>query len=284
MHSQNLGSLPKSRFITGLVLPYVMTTLDEVFMKEKFCNIHNVQFSIKKISKKLFCKKCSSEKAKDYYWKNKEKNRIKSIEFLNSIKDDESIKKCKIHGILYKQDVFVKSLKCIICVKCQRERIKSHRLKNRESLLTKERQYREDNIERFRERDRVYKSNDYKKRKYIYVERSKRFYSKNSEKIRNYRLNKSYGIDLSTYEKMLKEQNGLCYICNEPETALSHKKDKIKSLSVDHNHTTGKVRRLLCVKCNCLIGYSRESIDLLQKVIDYFKLFNAEFENDIKIK
>lgn len=59
----------------------------------------------------------------------------------------------------------------------------------------------------------------------------------------NHRLKFEYGITLEQYDIMFKAQDGLCLICKKPEQTKTR-------LAVDHCHTTGKVRGLLCKKCN----------------------------------
>ncbi len=63
---------------------------------------------------------------------------------------------------------------------------------------------------------------------------------------------------------MLVEQNNQCYICKSGPS-------KNQSLHVDHDHKTGKVRKLLCNNCNNGMGKLKDSVELLQKVIDYLK-------------
>jgi hypothetical protein len=62
---------------------------------------------------------------------------------------------------------------------------------------------------------------------------------------------------------MLEEQEGVCYICK--------KADYDRELGVDHDHTTGEVRKLLCRKCNMGIGYFDDNPDLLLKAVMYLK-------------
>ena len=71
-----------------------------------------------------------------------------------------------------------------------------------------------------------------------------------SEKARNARLLKKYGVTIWTYGDLLSKQKGLCAIClRTPKT---------KRLCVDHDHKTGQVRGLLCYVCNRkLIGRYR---------------------------
>lgn len=71
----------------------------------------------------------------------------------------------------------------------------------------------------------------------------------NAEKVRASRLRRQYGLTLAEYNRMLDKQHGFCAICP----------DKLTSPCVDHDHKTGKVRGLLCHKCNVAIGLLRES-------------------------
>lgn len=64
------------------------------------------------------------------------------------------------------------------------------------------------------------------------------------EKAKDSHLRRKYGIDLKKYKEMLKLQNYSCAIC------LKHQSNFKKSLCVDHNHKSGRVRALLCFFCN----------------------------------
>lgn len=80
----------------------------------------------------------------------------------------------------------------------------------------------------------------------------------------------NYGITLDDYNRMLKTQNNRCAICNDTETG---RKD-IKYFNVDHCHTTGKVRGLLCHGCNSGIGNMKDDVELLEKAIAYLREMN----------
>jgi len=81
---------------------------------------------------------------------------------------------------------------------------------------------------------------------------------------RKKRLKRNYGITEGNYQEMLKEQNNSCKICG---TAL----EKGKVLSIDHCHTTGKIRGLLCHHCNTGLGLFKDNIETLQLAIEYLK-------------
>lgn len=83
----------------------------------------------------------------------------------------------------------------------------------------------------------------------------------NPDRDRNNMLKRKYNMTISDYNKMYDEQNGECNICNKPSN----------NLHVDHCHTTGKVRGLLCVNCNQLLGKAFDNPDILNQAIDYLK-------------
>lgn len=74
----------------------------------------------------------------------------------------------------------------------------------------------------------------------------------NPEKVKGYMrkwlLKKGYGLTLEQYERLLEDQNGVCAICLQPEHRVYN--GTLASLAVDHCHETGRVRGLLCIRCN----------------------------------
>jgi len=81
-----------------------------------------------------------------------------------------------------------------------------------------------------------------------------------------YDLQKRYGIGLEEFTDLLAKQGGGCAICGA--TKGSKKSDR---LFVDHDHKTGKVRGLLCHRCNCMLGYSRDKVSNLRRGIQYLE-------------
>jgi hypothetical protein len=80
---------------------------------------------------------------------------------------------------------------------------------------------------------------------------------------------RKYGITAEDYDCMLAEQGNVCAICGTDETAFAHHTGEKKRLSVDHNHATGRVRGLLCFRCNSTIGRLNEEPALLDKMQAY---------------
>lgn len=62
------------------------------------------------------------------------------------------------------------------------------------------------------------------------------------------------------YETMLAAQEGKCSICDEPE-----------GLFIDHCHKSGRVRALLCIRCNHGLGQFKDRPEILRKAADYLE-------------
>ena len=82
--------------------------------------------------------------------------------------------------------------------------------------------------------------------------------------MRNKHLQRLFGITIEEYELILKNQNDVCAICGGVNK-------NNRTLAVDHNHITGKVRGLLCNRCNPAVGFLLEDILLAEKIISYIK-------------
>jgi biotin operon repressor len=87
------------------------------------------------------------------------------------------------------------------------------------------------------------------------------------EHSRGKRLLTKFGITEDEYAAMERTQKEVCAICGQPETRL--KFGKPTKLAVDHNHKTGKVRELLCFRCNVVIGRIEENPDLCDRIKNY---------------
>jgi hypothetical protein len=92
--------------------------------------------------------------------------------------------------------------------------------------------------------------------------------SANLERLRNKGrdVERTYGISLKDYENLYIRQNGMCAICHHPEPVKSR-----LFLSVDHDHKTGRVRGLLCSKCNMALGLFEDKTDRLRSAAIYLK-------------
>ena len=99
-----------------------------------------------------------------------------------------------------------------------------------------------------------------------HVGKTKEWRKRNPTGVRNSMLKSCYGITLLDYERMLKSQNGKCAICTKPFS-----KERLRNLVIDHNHTTGKIRGLLCQACNKGLGFFGDNVILLLRAIRYMR-------------
>ena len=125
---------------------------------------------------------------------------------------------------------------------------------NPEPARERTRRWQEENPDRYRQKAQQYREDG---RKQIADRRSY--------------LKRKYGITLEEYDRKLAEQGGVCGICGrEPRPDIS--------LHVDHSHTTGALRGLLCFPCNVAIGLIREEHDRLEAIRRYLDAHDPEVE------
>lgn len=129
---------------------------------------------------------------------------------------------------------------------------------------------------------------DAEERKAYHKKYHAEWYQLNKEKrnsqIKEYKLTKSddwrkgigqkhhlktrYGISPEEYTRMAEDQDYRCAICSKD--VLENIRGGIQvALYVDHNHTTNKVRKLLCMACNCGLGLFQDSKEIIEKALKY---------------
>jgi hypothetical protein len=77
-----------------------------------------------------------------------------------------------------------------------------------------------------------------------------------------------YGLTVDELDCLIDEQGGKCAICRQPPPGVS---GTAATLHVDHCHATGRVRALLCSKCNTAIGLMSDSPSLLRSAAQYLE-------------
>jgi recombination endonuclease VII len=125
----------------------------------------------------------------------------------------------------------------------------------REKVRAARRRYRETHKQEMRERRRLRLQNDPHFRA--------RERARGREWQRRKRYDKVYRLSLVDYGAMRKRQNGVCAICKRSDQALC----------VDHCHACGKVRGLLCGKCNSVLGFCGDSPAHLLAAAAYLRAF-----------
>lgn len=104
-------------------------------------------------------------------------------------------------------------------------------------------------------------------------EEKRRQYVRNREKrIANARVSKlrnAFGLTTQAFDALYQAQHGRCAICGktEEEAFVICK----KKLFVDHDHETGRIRGLLCMKCNGGLGMFTDSTEMLERALAYLR-------------
>ena len=126
--------------------------------------------------------------------------------------------------------------RCKICIHLYYE-------KNKDKILKRNKKYRELHPEKIKKLHKTWSDNH-----------------KDNQK--HFKLKRLYGISFEQYEKIRIEQEDLCKVCKM-------KCITGRDLAVDHGHITGKIRGLLCNKCNHVLGLVNDNALLLQELAVY---------------
>lgn len=132
--------------------------------------------------------------------------------------------------------------KKLVCKKCNNERAAAWQINNPEKANEKNRRWKLNNLESALLKNRLSK------------------------------VKKIYGLSKEEYFALLDKHNHQCAICGEKEKISL--KGTMWNLSIDHCHTTGKIRGLLCAQCNVGLAKFRENIIYFKNAVNYLKTHN----------
>ena len=128
------------------------------------------------------------------------------------------------------------------------EKTRAYRARKREHINKIKKIWLQKNPEKLKAMSKRY----YDKHRDKLIIISKNYAMKNPKKPKTYKRKyqlKRYNITLDDYNNMFIKQEGKCAICKKHQDQIS------KTLCVDHNHKTNKVRKLLCHTCNVTLSY-----------------------------
>jgi hypothetical protein len=131
------------------------------------------------------------------------------------------------------------------CKKCRYERAKVWVKEHPERAKAYGKKWRDENKEQDRERKKKYREED-------------------PERFRNNTIRSRYGIEAEDVEQIVESQNNSCAICLKVFESRNDRR-------IDHCHITGKVRGILCHKCNSALGYFGEDTKNLSRAIVYLE-------------
>jgi len=78
-------------------------------------------------------------------------------------------------------------------------------------------------------------------------------------------LKRYYGLAIEDFWALIAKQGGVCAVCGLADWG-------IKGPCVDHDHITGRIRGILCIRCNTAIGLLRENLAISKAVTNYLEL------------
>jgi len=192
----------------------------------------------------------ANEYAKKYYQEHKEEIALKAREYREKNRDEvkEYAKICSKKNkdkrcLTSKEWYYNNKDEALLKNKEWRDNNKDHR-----ALYSKN--YREDNRERLSEYFKDWRSQPY-----------------TAYRIRIGILRNKYGVTEELLSNMLNDQRGCCKTCGD---SLIYSDSKT-NYHIDHCHTTGTVRGLLCHSCNVSLGHLKENIDTLRNMIAYLE-------------
>ena len=93
---------------------------------------------------------------------------------------------------------------------------------------------------------------------------------------------RKYGLTPDDYNAMLARQGGGCFVCKRPESQRSTV-GKLRRLAIDHDHQTGRVRALLCHRCNTAIGLIEEDPEWAVALSHYLGISRWYREREPKV-
>jgi hypothetical protein len=131
------------------------------------------------------------------------------------------------------------------CIECFRAAANARNAANPQANRDRVRRWQEENPERYREKLKEFKQSPAGKRS-----------------DRKGHLRRKFGMSLEDYDELVEKQGGVCAVCGYPP-------DEGKSFHIDHDHDSGRIRGLLCSRCNHAIGLLRDDPEVIESALTY---------------
>lgn len=141
----------------------------------------------------------------------------------------------------------------------QRAYNKAYREKHKERLAAQKKAY----ISANRQKHLEYHRAKYRANRERYREQSKAYRQANLDRIKDGERLRKYGLTAEQYTELLRKQNERCAICGAKDAGGRG------SWHVDHCHSSGKIRDLLCHTCNVALGNFKDDPRLLVRAVSY---------------
>lgn len=151
------------------------------------------------------------------------------------------------------------------CKECCKKRSLQYATSNKESMQRTQRAYYKKNKKNIIKRSLKWQKINSKRKQEI----NKKWLHAVPSRKQALHLKKKFGISVEEYDRMKMEQGGVCAICNETERIIESRTNKVRNLAVDHDHVSGKIRGLLCYRCNTTLGKFNDDLSLFRAAIEY---------------
>jgi len=125
--------------------------------------------------------------------------------------------------------------------------------------------YRKEQYLKNKDKEKAAREIYYSKNKELILARNKKYNKENPDKRKSAILKYEYGITLDQYNEMFKEQEGKCAICQRHQNKLT------RTLCVDHDHKTNKVRALLCLTCNTDVSVVENRLEEMTNYLNKYR-------------
>jgi prolyl oligopeptidase PreP (S9A serine peptidase family) len=132
-------------------------------------------------------------------------------------------------------------------------------------MAEEKKQYRKEQYLKNKDKEKAAREIYYSKNKELILARNKKYNKENPDKRKSAILKYEYGITLDQYNEMFKEQEGKCAICQRHQNKLT------RTLCVDHDHKTNKVRALLCLTCNTDVSVVENRLEEMTNYLNKYR-------------
>ena len=126
-------------------------------------------------------------------------------------------------------------------------------------------QYRREQYLKNKDKEKTAREIYYSKNKESILARNKKYNKENPDKRKSAILKYEYGITLDQYNEMFRAQEGKCAICQR------HQNELTRTLCVDHDHKTNKIRALLCLTCNTDVSVVENRLEEMTKYLNKYR-------------
>lgn len=142
-----------------------------------------------------------------------------------------------------------------------RAKQKEYYLANRDGICAQARAHRLANLKKDKKQQRA----NYLSHRQERLAWMKAYYATHKKEQMAYKRMKKYGMSQDDFDALLEKQGMACAICHRDDWPGKHLPH------VDHDHKSGKIRGILCSKCNTALGLVNESLEIIKSMENYIR-------------